>query len=195
MATTSVPDPTLAVGTAKRTRRPDAWTTAFLVITAVYGAWALALIGLTLLSIAEPTFLYQDQKTFLKAVGATVVLLLAIYQTFTMGAAMGTFPRFGIRMRYLMRGHRYGGRIALILAAVIAFFCMTDIGAPLSPLTSATHGISGATAFTAIATKLALLKWRPQLAYDVAPWLGRTAAIAFAAIWVSSVLAFYTDIL
>jgi hypothetical protein len=180
---------------ARRTRQTDGWTTLFLVVTAVYGIWAIALIVLTLLAIAEPSFLYQDQKTALKAAGATVVLLLAGYQAFTMAAAMGQAPRFGIRMRHLMRGHRYGGRIALVLAALIAFFCMTDIGAPVSPLTSAVHGAFGGTAFAAIAIKLALLKWRPSLAYDVAPWLSRYAAVAFAVIWATSVLAYYTDVL
>ena len=166
---------------AKRTRRPDAWTTAFLV--------------LTVLAIADPAFLYRDAKTGLKAAGATVVVLIAGYQYFTMGAAMGQLPRFGIRMKWLMRGHRWAGRIALLLAAVIAFFCMTDIGAPLSPVTTVVHAIFGGTAFAAIAVKLALLKWRPALAYDAAPWLGRYAAIAFVVIWVTSVVAYYTDIL
>jgi hypothetical protein len=194
MATSSLPH----VGETppvRRTRQSDAWTTLFLVITAVYGVWAIALVVLTLLTIAQPSFLYQDQKTGLKAVGATVVLLIAGYQGFTMAAAMGQIPRFGIRMKYLMRGHRWGGRTALVLAAMIAYFCMTDIGAPSSPLTSAVHGVFGGTAFAAIAVKLGLLKWRPALAYDAAPWLGRYAAVAFAVIWVTSVLAYYTDIL
>jgi hypothetical protein len=179
----------------RRTRQTDAWTMLFLVITAVYGAWAIGLIVLTLLTIAQPSFLYQDQKTALKAAGATVVLLIAAYQGFTMAAAMGQVPRFGIRMKHLMRGHRWAGRTALVLAAVIAYFCMTDIGAPTRPLTSAIHGLFGGTAFAAIAIKLGLLKWRPALAYDVAPWLGRYAAVAFAVIWATSVLAYYTDIL
>jgi hypothetical protein len=98
-------------------------------------------------------------------------------------------------MKHLMRGHRWAGRTALVLAAVIAYFCMTDIGAPTRPLTSAIHGLFGGTAFAAIAIKLGLLKWRQALAYDVAPWLGRYAAVAFAVIWATSVLAYYTDIL
>lgn len=181
--------------TVKRTRRPDIWTTIFFVITAVFGVWALTLVVLTMLAIVQPTFLYQDQKIALKAGGATVVGLIALLQTYTMNAAMGTFPTFGIRMKYLMRSHRYAGRIALLLAAVIAFFCMIDIGAPQSPLTSALHGIFGSTAFLAIAIKLGLLKWRPTLAYDVAPWLGRYAAFAFVVVWITSVLTFYTDVL
>jgi Family of unknown function (DUF6529) len=179
----------------KRTRRTDAWTTLFLVVTAFFGAWAVALIALTTLAIAQPSFLYSDWKVGLKAGGATVVAAIALLQAYTMGAAMGTFPKLGIRMKYLMRSHRYMGRIALVLAAVIAFFCMTDIGAPQSPLTSLLHGIFGSTAFVAIAIKLGLLKWRPAVAYDVAPWLGRYAVFAFLVVWVTSVLTFYTDIL
>jgi Family of unknown function (DUF6529) len=197
MAGTSIrnADPVAGAPPVKRTRRTDGWTDLFLVITAVFGLWAAAMIVLTSVAIIRPTFLYSDWKVALKAVGATAVGILALFQAFTMGAAMGTFPRFGIRMKYLMRSHRYMGRITLLLAAVIAFFCMTDIGAPQSPLTSLLHGIFGSTAFIAIAVKLALLKWRPSLAYDAAPWLGRYATFAFIVVWITSVLTYYTDVL
>ena len=66
---------------------------------------------------------------------------------------------------------------------------------PLSPLTSLLHAVFGSTAFVAIAVKLGLAKWRPALAYDVALWLGRYAAFAFVVVWITSVLAFYTDVL
>lgn len=191
----STPGEGTAPVAVKRTRPTDAWTTVFLVLTAVFAVWAIVLVALTMLAIAQPSFLYQDAKTALKAAGASVVGLIALLQVYTMNAAMGKLPRFGIRMKYLMRSHRYAGRIALVLAAVVAYFCMTDIGAPQSPLTSALHGIFGSTAFAAIAIKLALLKWRPAVAYDVAPWLGRYAAFAFVVVWITSVLAFYTTIL
>lgn len=195
MASGSIPvDPGAPVA-AKRTRRSDRWTDAFLVLTAIFGLWGIGLVVLTTAAITSPAFLYQDQKIALKAVGATVVGLLALSQTYTMTAAMGKVPRFGIRMQYLMRSHRYGGRILLVLAVVVAFFCMTDIGAPQSPLATMLHTIFGSTAFLAIAIKLALLKWRPTFAYDAAPWLGRYAAFAFVVVWISSVLAYYTDIL
>jgi hypothetical protein len=177
---------------AKRTRPSDVWTTVFLVLTGVLGAWSMILIVLTLLAIAQPAFFYSDQKAALKAVGATVVGLIAIEQAFTMGAAMGVVPRFGLRMRTLMRIHRYVGRTALVLAAVVAFYCMTDLGAPSSPLRGAIHGFFGSTAFIAIALKLALLKWRPTLAYDAAPWLGLYAAIAFVIVALTSAAAYYT---
>jgi hypothetical protein len=195
VASSSIPVDPAAPTATKRTRKTDRWTDLFLVITAIFGIWGIGLVLLTMAAIISPTFLYQDQKIALKAVGATVVALLALSQTYTMTAAMGKMPRFGIKMKYLMRSHRYGGRIALVLAAVVAYFCMTDIGAPQSPLATMLHTIFGSTAFLAIAIKLGLLKWRPTLGYDAAPWLGRYAAFAFVVVWISSVLAYYTDVL
>jgi hypothetical protein len=192
--------PTIPAGTVdspprppvKRTRKPDVWTTVFLVVTALFGAWSLALIVMTVLAIASPSFLYSDQKSALKAAGATLVGLIAIEQAFTMGAAMGKVPRFGIRISRLTRVHRYAGRTALVLTAVVAYFCMTDLGAPLSPIRGAIHGFFGSTAFIAIAIKFALLKWRRSLAYDAAPWLGSYAAVAFIIVAVTSAAAYYT---
>jgi hypothetical protein len=195
VASPSIPADPGAPEATKRTRKTDRWTDLFLVITAIFGVWGVGLVLLTMAAIISPTFLYQDQKIALKAVGATVVALLALTQTYTMTAAMGKMPRFGIKLKYLMRSHRYGGRIALVLAAVVAYFCMTDIGAPQSPLATMLHTIFGSTAFLAIAVKLGLLKWRPTLGYDAAPWLGRYAAFAFVVVWISSVLAYYTDVL
>jgi hypothetical protein len=195
VASESIPvDPGVPT-TTKRTRKTDRWTDLFLIITAIFGIWGVGLVLLTTAAIISPTFLYQDQKIALKAVGATVVALLALSQTYTMSAAMGKMPRFGIRMKYLMRSHRYGGRIAIMLAVVVAYFCMSDIGAPQSPLAVMLHTIFGSTAFLAIAIKLGLLKWRPTLAYDAAPWLGRYAAFAFVVVWITSVMSYYTDIL
>jgi small-conductance mechanosensitive channel len=192
MASPTVPVDGAAAAPVKRTRKSDIWTTLFLVLTAVLGIWSLTLIVLTLLAIAQPAFLYSDQKAALKAAGATVVGLVALEQAFTMGAAMGKVPRFGLRIRTLMRVHRYAGRTALALAAVVAYFCMTDLGAPSSPLRGAIHGFFGSTAFIAIAVKLALLKWRPSLAYDAAPWLGAYAAVAFVIVALTSAAAYYT---
>jgi hypothetical protein len=73
MASPTIPVDGSAAGPVKRTRKTDVWTTVFLVLTAVLGIWSLTLIVLTLLAIAQPAFLYSDQKAALKAAGATVV--------------------------------------------------------------------------------------------------------------------------
>ena len=162
-----------------RTRPATRWTDVYLILTLVFGVWGVGLVILTVVAIARPSFFYSDEKALIKAAAASVVALLALSQTYTMYAAMGKLPKAGIKMKYLMRGHRYGWRIALVLAALVAFFCMTDLGAPLSPLRAAIHGFFGGTAFAAIAIKLILIRKRPQFAYDAAPWLGGYAAGAF----------------
>jgi Family of unknown function (DUF6529) len=185
-----------AAGAVKRTRPPDAWSWVFLAVTAVFGVWGLGLFVLTVLAIAQPAFLYDDQKNLLKALGATVVAVLAVFQGLTMAAAMGTIPRGPVKMRYLMRAHRYGGRIAILLAVAVAFFCIVDRGAATSPFPrAAIHAFFGSTAFAVLAVKFALLRFRPALAYDLAPWLGRYAAVAFVVIWITSAYAYFTGTL
>ena len=166
-------------------------TNAFLVLTFALGVWAAGLFVLTLLAITEPALLYSDQKAMIKAAGATVVAILALSQALTMEAARGNLPRGRFRIPALMRAHRWGGRLALLLAAAIAYFCLTDLGAPHQPLRVAIHGVFGATAFTVIAIKLAVIRFRPQLG-SVVPWLGRSAALAFVVIWITSAFAFFT---
>lgn len=172
----------------KRTRRTDAWTTLFLALTATLGAWSLALIAVTLAAIVDPANDYDDDLFDLKTVGAVSVALIAVGQAFTMGAAMGKVPRLGLKMGMLMRTHRRVGRIGLLLAGVVAFFCWraSDTGAPTPD--GIVHGALASTGFLAIAVKLALLKWRPSLAYGVAPWLGAYAAVAFVLVAASAFL-------
>ena len=161
----------------KRTRKTDAWTTLFFVLTGALGAWSLVLIALTLFRIIDPTRDPDDDLSALKSMGAITVALIALEQAFTMGAAMGKVPKIGLPMRTLMRTHRYVGRIGLVLAAVVAFFCWTVSPAPTRG--GAIHGAFASSGFIAISIKLALLKWRPGLAYRAAPWLGAYAALAF----------------
>ena len=180
----------------KRTRPPDNISWVFLAVTAVFGIWGIGLFILTALAIAQPAFLYDDQKNLLKAVGATAIAVLAVFQALTMAAAMGTIPRGRVKMKYLMRGHRYGGRITIALAVVVAWFCIVDRGAATDPFPrAAIHAFFGATAFLVLAVKFALLRFRPALAYDVAPWLGRYAVLAFLVIWATSAWAYFTGTL
>lgn len=193
---TTVPAESPVPAPAPRTRKPDALSWVFLALTAVFGAWGLILLVLTSLAITQPAFLYSDQKNLLKAVGATVVAIIAIIQGLTMGMAMGTIPRRGIKMKYLMRGHRYGGRIAILLAVAVAFFCIVDRGAATDPFPRvAIHAFFGSTAFVALAVKFSLLRFRPAVAYDVAPWLGRYVAVAFVIIWATSAYAYFNGTL
>jgi len=176
----------------RRTRVPDRLTDLVLVVTVVFGIWAAALVVLTFIGITVPAFYYVDQKAAIKAAGSTVVVLLTFSQFYTMESVLGHLPRGSIKMRSMMRVHRIGGRVAILLAAVIAYFCITDIGAPHDPLRVAVHAIAGSIAFSLLAVKFALIRWRPHLAYDAAPWIGRIVAVCFVAIWITSGLAYFT---
>ena len=176
----------------RRTRVPDWLTDAVLVLTAVFGVWAVALVVLTVIGITQPAFYYTDQKAAIKALGSTVVVLLTFSQFYTMESVLGHLPRGRIKMRSMMRVHRIGGRIAIVLAALIAFFCMIDVGAPSEPLRVVVHVVAGATAFSLLGVKFALIRWRPSLAYDAVPWIGRVVAICFVAIWITSGVAYFS---
>jgi len=177
----------------RKTRTPD-WLTDFvLVITGVFGVWAVALVVLTFIGITQPAFYYSDQKSAIKAAGSTVVVLLTFSQLYTMESVLGHLPRGSIKMRSMLRVHRWGGRIAIVLAALIAFFCMIDIGAPREPLRVVVHVVAGSTAFALLGIKFALIRWRPSLAYDTAPWIGRVVAVCFVVIWITSGFAFFTN--
>ena len=174
----SVPPPTDPVAPARRTRRTDSWTTLFLLLTGTLGVWSLVLIVMTLLAIIDPAGDAEDDVAALKWVGAVTIALIAVGQAFTMGAAMGKVPKLGLRMRTLMRSHRYAGRVGLALAGVVAFLCWQSSGGP--PTTEGIlHGALASTGFLAIAVKFLLLKVRPTLAFRLAPWLGLYAAVAF----------------
>jgi hypothetical protein len=176
----------------RRTRVPDRLTDLVLVVTVVFGIWAAALVVLTFIGITVPAFYYVDQKAAIKAAGSTVVVLLTFSQFYTMESVLGHLPRGSIKMRTMMRVHRIGGRLAILLAAAIAYFCITDIGAPHDPPRVAVHAIAGSIAFSLLAVKFALIRWRPYLAYDAAPWIGRIVAVCFVAIWVTSGLAYFS---
>jgi hypothetical protein len=192
MAVTTPPAGETPAPGPHRTRMPDIFTDAMLTITGIFGVWGVGLAVLTFIGIVEPRFIYSDAKSAIKAAGSTVVAVLALTQVWSMESAMGHLPRAGVRMRTVMRVHRYGGRIAIVLAALIAFFCMTDIGAPSNPARVAVHVFFGATAFAALGIKFALLRFRRDLAFDWAPWLGRYIAFAFVVVWIASGLAYYT---
>ena len=176
----------------RKTRAPDWLTDVVLVVTAAFGIWAVALLVLTFIGIAQPAYYFVDQKAAIKAAGSTVVVLLAFSQFYTMESVLGHLPRGHIKMRSMMRVHRWGGRIAILLAAAIAYFCITDIGAPHDPLRVAVHAICGSLAFSLLAVKFALIRWRPSLAYDTAPWIGRIVAVCFVLIWLTSGFAYFT---
>ena len=123
-----------------------------------------------------------------------MVLLLTFSQFYTMESVLGHLPRGSIRMRTMMRVHRIGGRIIIVLAAVIAFYCMVDVGAPPDTMRQTVHIVAGTLAFVLLGIKFGLIRFKPYLAYDTAPWIGRIVAVCFVAIWISSGYAYLTGV-
>ncbi|MEA2676566.1 MAG: hypothetical protein QOJ81_707 [Chloroflexota bacterium] len=187
------PAPTAKKVYERKTRVPDWLTNVVLVTTAVFGIWAVALVVLTFIGITQPAFYGTQEKAAIKALGSTVVVLLTFSQFYTMESVLGHLPRGSIKMRSMLKVHRIGGRLIIVLAALIAFFCMVDVGAPSNPLRVLVHVTAGSTAFALLAIKFALIRWKPYLAYDTAPWIGRVVAVCFVAIWLTSGYAFFTN--
>jgi hypothetical protein len=167
-------------------------TSAMLVVCAVLAAWAVGLVALTAIGIIQPAYSLSGQGATWKALAASVLGMLTVLQVWSMETARGHLPRGGLRVRTLMRAHRRGGRVAVGIAAVVAFFCMVVVGAPDEPARVAIHVVFAAVAFAALAAKFALIRYRPGLAGTIAPWLGRGAALALIVVWMSSALAYLT---
>ncbi|MEO7118702.1 MAG: DUF6529 family protein [Candidatus Limnocylindrales bacterium] len=132
---------TPAVDAPRRTRVPDWLTDAVMLVTVVFSVWAVVLIVLTIAEITKPASIYSDPKIQIKSLGSTVVVILALSQFYTMHAVMGHLPRGSFKVKTLMKAHRYGGRTTIALAAVIAFFCIVDVGAKTDPLRVGIHAI------------------------------------------------------
>src|SRR4051812_44278069 len=92
--TTPVPGSPVAPAKSypRRTRVPDWFTDLVLVVTAVFGVWAVALVVATFIGLAVPAFYYTDQKAAIKAAGSTVVVLLTLSQFYTMESVLGHVP-------------------------------------------------------------------------------------------------------
>lgn len=54
------------------------------------------------------------------------------------------------------------------------------------------HAVAGATAFGLLGVKFGMIRFRPQMAYDWAPRIGRIVAACFVIIWITSGLAYFT---
>ena len=186
MAVPSVPASEPDGRAVPRTRRTDAWTSLFLVLTGALGAWSTGVIALTVLRIIRLAGDVDDDASGLKVIGSVTVALIAVAQAFTMGAAMGKVPRLGLRMGTLMRTHRRVGRVGLVLAGAVAFLCWR-VGGGAVTSDAIVHGALASTGFLAIAAKFALLKLRPALAFRLAPWLGLYAATAFILVAIAAI--------
>jgi hypothetical protein len=82
--------------------------------------------------------------------------------------------------------HRWSGRVALLLAVVVAFTCLVGPAGPLSAQRVLLHSIFGGLVFAALTIKFALLKLTDK-GQRALPYVGASLFLLFGAIWATSV--------
>ena len=83
------------------------------------------------------------------------------------------------------RAHRLNGRLALLLAVLVAFTCLAGPAGPVSPPRVLLHSIFGSIVFALLALKYWVLKLSKG-AGRFLPWIGSGLFVCFAAIWATS---------
>lgn len=118
---------------------------------------------------------------------ATVVLLLVGAQLVTAAMMYGMLsvsPRNRAGAAFV---HRWSGRLLLPAAALVAVYCVSDIGPRSSPTRVAAHTALGSAVFLVAATKLVILRAAPRLQVLV-PVLGVATALMLVGLWATSAL-------
>jgi hypothetical protein len=87
--------------------------------------------------------------------------------------------------------HRWSGSIAFVLTLPVAFHCMWALGFGTGSMRVIAHGVAGCAFYGAYAAKMIGLRV-PGLPARAIPLLGATLLTAFAVIWLSSALWFFT---
>ena len=126
-----------------------------------------------------------------KVVGATVVFLLAGAQVMLAARLWGrsTFPP--VSGKTAARLHRIVGRVAVLLAVVIAVSCIAGPAGPVSPLRVLLHSVFGTLVLLILAAKFLILRVLDR-GGGALPVLGTSLFLAFAAIWATSVADYVT---
>jgi hypothetical protein len=89
------------------------------------------------------------------------------------------------------RLHRWSGRVALVLAVVVAYACVAGPAGPTSPTRVLLHSIFGIAAFVVLTVKFLLLRVI-KAGEKALPVAGVSLFLVFAAIWATSVADYVT---
>lgn len=121
-----------------------------------------------------------------KVVLATVVFALAGLQVAMAARFWGVAPAMPVSGGTAVKVHRVSGRVALLLAVVVAFSCLVGPAGPTSPTRVLLHSTFGALAFVVLTAKFAVLKVARR-GDKYLPLLGSLLFLTFGAIWATSV--------
>jgi hypothetical protein len=121
-----------------------------------------------------------------KVIGATAVFGLAGVQVLLAARFWRVTPVPPVRVGTAAAGHRVIGRIALLIAVLIAISCVAGPAGPTSPTRVLLHSIAGSLVFVALAAKFFLLRV-VRKGSAMLPLIGTTLFLAFGVIWATSV--------
>lgn len=120
-----------------------------------------------------------------KVVVATVVFALAGAQV-VLAARFWGVATIPVSPGGAVRLHRYGGRLTVFLAVVVAFTCLVGPAGPTSPTRVLLHSIFGALVFVLLAVKFTVLRVARK-GDKYLPLIGSALFLTFGAIWATSV--------
>lgn len=126
----------------------------------------------------------------LKSLLTTLILLLAIAQTFTGLRTRGYFRRIPLPARTFRLCHRVGGDFTLALTTLVAILCIYYGGIPLSPPRVLAHTALGTLAGLSMVTKVAIArKYRRQIKHTLK--IGAVAGFSHLGTFVLSALWYF----
>jgi hypothetical protein len=121
-----------------------------------------------------------------KVIATTAVFLLAGFQVLLAARFWQVSPFPNISGGAAARLHRVSGRIALVLAVIVAISCVAGPAGPTSPTRVLLHSIFGTLAFVVLIAKFLILKVL-KTGDKALPFVGSALFLVFAAIWATSV--------
>jgi hypothetical protein len=124
-----------------------------------------------------------------KVIATTIVFALAGLQVLLAARLWDVTPFPPVAPSTASRLHRTAGRVAIILAVVVAVSCLVGPAGPVSPTRVLLHSVFGTLVLLILAAKFAVLRVLRVLRGGgrLLPWLGTSLFLSFAAIWATSV--------
>ena len=121
-----------------------------------------------------------------KVIATTVVFALAGFQVLLAARFWQVSPFPNISGGTAARLHRVSGRIALVLAVVVAISCVAGPAGPTTPTRVLLHSIFGTAVFAVLIAKFLILKVLKK-GDKALPFVGSALFLVFAAIWATTV--------
>jgi hypothetical protein len=121
-----------------------------------------------------------------KVIATTIVFALAGLQVIMAARFWGVAGLPGVSAKTAAAVHRTSGRIALVLAVVVAISCVAGPAGPTEPARVLLHSIFGTLVFAVLIAKFLILKVLKK-GDKALPFVGASLFLVFGAIWATTV--------